>query len=169
MKKIFLLLMAFFPPYVFSHAVLLPNQAKSGSYHRAAIKIGHGCNGSATTKIVIEIPESVHMAKPMPKPGWEIEIVRAKLAEPYDSHGKLLTEDVRQLIWYGGNIPDDYYDEFVFHMKLPESAGKIYFPVKQTCTDGENYWKEIPDAHDGHAGHSAFPAPVLELTDNPEK
>ena len=100
----------------------------------------------------------------MPKPGWQIEIVKETLAEPYDSHGKLIKEDVRQLIWHSGNLPDDYYDEFVFHMKLPATAGKLYFPVRQICTEGENFWREIPIADEHHHGHHySFPAPVLEL------
>lgn len=142
----------------------MPKEAEVGSYHRAAIKIGHGCQGATTVKIIIDIPESVRMAKPMPKSGWQIEIVKVKLDEPYDSHGKMITEDVRQLVWHDGNLPDNYYDEFVFHMKLPMTHGKLYFPARQICTEGENYWHEIPKEDTGHHGHHySFPAPVLEL------
>jgi uncharacterized protein YcnI len=167
-KKISVLVLLMLPSAVFAHAVFLPKEAEAGSYHRAAVKIGHGCEGAATIKVIIDIPQGVHLAKPMPKPGWEIEIVKEKLNEPYDSHGKMITEDVRQLVWYGGNLPDEYYDEFVFHMKLPANTGKLYFPVRQICTEGENYWHEIP-AHDTghHDHHYPFPAPVLELTETP--
>lgn len=158
------------PLSVFAHAVFMPKAAEVGSYHRAAVKIGHGCQGAATVKVIIDIPESVHMSKPMPKSGWQIEIVKKTLAEPYDSHGKLITEDVKQLIWYGGNLPDDYYDEFVFHMKLPAAVGKLYFPVRQICTEGENFWHEIPEDDSGHHGHHySFPAPVLKLIDTSDK
>ena len=167
-KTTIILLILCQPLIVFAHAVFLPKTAETGSYHRAAIKIGHGCKGAATTRIVVEIPGDVHMVKPMPKPGWDIEIVRGKLAEPYDYHGTPITEDVRQLIWSGGNLPDEYYDEFVFHMKLPEISGKLYFPVRQMCTEGENFWNEISDdVHIGHSGPS-FPAPVLELIKSTE-
>ena len=162
--KIFVLMLLVQPLVVFAHAVFLPKEAEAGSYHRAAIKIGHGCEGAPTIEIIIDIPESVHLVKPMPKPGWQIEIVKVTLAEPYDSHGKLITGDVRQLIWHGGNLPEEYYDEFIFHMKLPVIPGKLYFPVRQICTKGENFWNEIPkdDAHH-HDHHYSFPAPVLEL------
>lgn len=170
MKKIFVLLLLIQPVIVSAHAVFHPKEAESGSYHRAAIKIGHGCQGAATVKIVINIPKSVHLVKPMPKPGWEIEIIKEKLEEPYDSHGKMITEDVRQLVWYNGNLPDEYYDEFVFHMKLPVTTGKIYFPVQQICTEGENYWREIPETDKHHHDHHySFPAPVLELIESQVK
>jgi uncharacterized protein YcnI len=163
-KRLFVFLILMQPLTVFAHAGFMPKEAEIGSYHRAAIKIGHSCQGAPTVKIIIDIPESVRMAKPMPKSGWQIEIVKETLAEPYDSHGKLIKEDVRQLIWHSGNLPDDYYDEFVFHMKLPMTPGKLYFPVRQICTEGENYWHEIPKEDTGHHGHHySYPAPVLEL------
>jgi periplasmic copper chaperone A len=163
-KRLFVLIVLMQPLAVFAHAVFHPKEAESGSYHRAAIKIGHGCQGAATVKVIIDIPESVHLVKPMPKSGWQIEIVKETLAEPYDSHGKLIKEDVRQLIWHSGHLPDDYYDEFVFHMKLPTAVGKLYFPVRQICTEGENFWHEIPEGDFGHHGHHySYPAPVLEL------
>ncbi len=170
MKRLFVLLVLTQPFAVFAHAVFHPKEAEVGSYHRAAIKIGHGCQGAATVKVIIDIPESVHLVKPMPKSGWQIEIVKEMLAEPYDSHGKLIKEDVRQLVWHGGHLPDDYYDEFVFHMKLPTVAGKLYFPVRQICTEGENFWHEIPESDEHHHGHHySFPAPVLELIETPDK
>ncbi len=170
MKKLFVILLLLGSPAVHAHAVLMPDEAMAGSYQRLAIKIGHGCKGSPTNSVTVEIPENVHLAKPMPKSGWQIKIEKEKLAAPYDSHGRLLTEDVARLTWSGGELPDEYYDEFVFHVKLPDEPGTFYFPVKQLCAEGEQYWHQIPQHDAGHQhGSSEYPAPKLELTPSPDK
>ena len=57
-------------------------------------------------------------AKPMPKPGWTINLVEGKLAAPLQLHGKTVTSAVREITWRGGPLPDAYYDEFVLMVKL---------------------------------------------------
>lgn len=142
----------------------MPQQAQAGSYHRAAVKIGHGCEGSPTTRVELEIPAGIQHAKPQPKPGWEIEINRSQLAQPYELHGKRVTEDVSRIIWSGGSLPDEYYEEFVFHAKLQDKPGTLYLPVRQVCERGEIYWHQLPaDGHGGHQHGSEQPAPALEL------
>jgi uncharacterized protein YcnI len=85
--------------------------------------------------------------KPQPKPGWTISTVTEKLAKPVVlAHGREITETVREVDWSGGKLPDDYYDEFVFRVELPDKPGTtIYFPVVQECEKGVNRWIEIPE------------------------
>ncbi|MBV1775499.1 YcnI family protein [Burkholderiaceae bacterium DAT-1] len=137
-------------------------EAKAGSYYKAVIKIGHGCDGSATRSIEVTIPEGVLGAHPMPKAGWQLKVEKAPLAKPYDSHGKTIKEDVRRVIWEGGSLPNDFYDEFVMQVKLPVEAGTLYWPVKQLCEQGEHDWREIPAAGE----KSAHPAPKLTVLPN---
>jgi len=40
-----------------SHVVLEDAAAASGASYRATFKVGHGCDGSATTGIKVQIPE----------------------------------------------------------------------------------------------------------------
>ena len=35
----------------------------------------------------------------MPKAGWQLAIKAARLAKPYDSHGKIVTDDVSEITW----------------------------------------------------------------------
>ena len=42
----------------------------------------HGCEGAATTRVRIHIPEGVIAVKPMPKPGWQLETVSGALRAP---------------------------------------------------------------------------------------
>lgn len=129
----------------FAHITLETAEAPANGYYKAILRVPHGCAGAATTGLRVQIPEGVQEAKPMPKPGWNLAIKRAKLAKPYTSEGTTVTEGVVEIDWSGGSLPDDEYDEFVFRVKLPDTAGKtINFPTIQVCGGTETKWIEIP-------------------------
>ena len=140
--------------------------AIANTSYRATFKVGHGCDGSGTTGISITLPPGVTAAKPMPKAGWKIEITSARLQQPYDSHGKTITEDVREISWRGGPLPDSQYDEFVVQLHLPDRVGKLYFVTLQSCERGRFEWKQIPEAGKSRRDYPA-PAPELELLPAP--
>jgi periplasmic copper chaperone A len=131
---------------LFAHVVLAEPNATAGSYYRATFKVGHGCDGYSTTAILVKIPDDFENVKPMPKPGWTIETKMEKLSKPIESHGKRITETVRQITWRGGPLLDQHYDEFVMMMKLPEHAGKRWLPVVQICEKGSVNWDQIPNS-----------------------
>ena len=62
-----------------AHTVLEYQVATAGQSYKATFKVGHGCGASPTREIVVDIPAGVQGAKPMPKPGWRLEVVREKL------------------------------------------------------------------------------------------
>jgi uncharacterized protein YcnI len=131
-------------PVASAHIVFEQKQAPAGSYFKGTLLVGHGCNGSATRAVTVTVPEGVQGAHPQPKPGWQLDIKRAKLAKPYVSHGKTIDEDVRTIRWYGNTLADEQFDEFRMLMKLPEQGGKLYFPVLQECENGKSEWTQIP-------------------------
>lgn len=145
-----------------AHVTLETRSAEAGSSYKAVFKVGHGCAGSPVREIVVSIPDGVQGAKPMPKAGWQIEIERARLDRPYASHGKTVVEDVTQVRWVGGTLPDAYYDEFVLVAKLPERAGTLYWKVSQVCEQGRIDWAEVPVAGKKLSDYKA-PAAVLEI------
>ena len=123
----------------------------------------HGCAGSATTALRVEIPQSITVAKPQPKPGWTIDIEREPLTTPVKGEGgKMLTQRVKAITWRGGPLPDEDWDQFGVMAKLPDAPGKLYFPVIQTCQTGEDRWTEVPAP--GETTRLAHPAPVLTVT-----
>lgn len=132
---------------VTAHASLEQETATSGSSYRGVLRITHGCNGSPTVTVRVRLPEGVTRTKPMPKPGWELEAVVVKLETPYERNDALITEDVAELIWSGGSLSDDFFDEFVFRADLPETDEEktLYFRTVQECENGEFHrWIEIP-------------------------
>src|SRR5258705_9616111 len=84
---------------VAAHVTLENRQAVVGSYYKAVFAVPHGCAGSATTKIRVQIPEGVIAIKPMPKPGWSVETIKGKYATEYELHGSKLSEGVKEVIW----------------------------------------------------------------------
>lgn len=133
-----------------AHVVLEYQVAPAGASYKATFKVGHGCGASPTRQIAVDIPAGMRGARPMPKPGWALEVQREKLAQPYSSHGRSITEDVVRVTWTA-KTPEDmlqsaHYDEFVLVATAPAQAGTVYWPVRQACAEGRNDWVEVPKA-----------------------
>ena len=82
--------------------------AATGSSYKAVFKVGHGCDGSGTTEIRVELPDGVVGAKPMPKSGWTPETRTESLKEPVMLQGRKVDTRVSQVAWSGGLLPDAY-------------------------------------------------------------
>ncbi len=131
----------------FAHISFETPSAPVGGAYKAVLRVPHGCAGSATIGLHIRIPEGVVGVKPMPKAGWTLKVVKGKYARPHQLHGAPRTEGVTEIVWSGGNLPDAFYDEFVFTTSLAadlEPGAMLYFPVVQTCETGAVRWIEIP-------------------------
>lgn len=129
-----------------AHVVLDRTEAVAGSYYKATLRVGHGCDGSATTLVRVFLPAGFQGARPMPKTGWTLDAPKVALAQPYESHGRRVTEGVQEITWRGGLLPDAWADEFSFVGKLPTEAGPLPFKVLQECESGRHEWFEIPVA-----------------------
>jgi len=133
-----------------AHVVLEQKEAEAGSSYKAILKVGHGCDGSATRQLVVTLPAGLRGAKPMPKPGWRLSLRMEKLALPFDSHGKPVTEGLAEVTWTAlteaDQLQDTWYDEFQLRATLPEQPGELWFKVRQVCAVGESNWAEVPAA-----------------------
>lgn len=147
-----------------AHVTLEQPEAIAGTPYKAVLRVGHGCEGSATTRITVSLPAGLRGAKPMPKAGWTLALKREKLAKPYESHGRAVTEDVVELSWTAQNeaayLQDEWYDEFVLRASLPDTPGAIWFKVRQSCVKGEWNWAELPASGDSTQG---LKAPAVRL------
>src|SRR3979409_2228386 len=79
-----------------AHITLENRQATPASYYKAVFAVPHGCAGA-----------------PTPKLRWRVENVKAKYSTSYELHGATVTEGVKEVVWSGGKLADDNYDEFV--------------------------------------------------------
>ena len=152
----------------FAHATLETKEAPASSFYKAVIRVGHGCEGTATTSIRVQIPEGVIAVKPMPKPGWELTTKEGQYAQAYDYYDEKLTKGVTEVSWTGGSLPDAWYDEFVFRARLPDRppGTVIYFPIVQQCEKGVHRWIEIPEPGKT-ADDYKEPAPGVTITAKP--
>jgi hypothetical protein len=148
-----------------AHVTLEVREAKAGAPYKATLRVPHGCDGTATLKVRAQIPEGVIAVKPMPKAGWQLETVRGKYDKTYSYyHGQQLTEGVKEVVWSGGKLPDEHYDEFVFAGFLAGdlTPGPLYIPVTQECEKGEARWADIPaPGQDAHTLKAPAPALVI--------
>ncbi len=145
-----------------AHITLATGETRAGTYYKAVFQVPHGCDGAATQSIHIQIPEGVIGVKPMPKAGWTLNVTRGTYAKSYQSHGKAVTEGPKEVVWSGGSLSDDNYDEFVFASFITDfpPGQAIYFPTVQQCAKGEVRWDQIASA--GENPHSLkSPAPML--------
>jgi uncharacterized protein YcnI len=150
----------------FAHITLENQQAPVGASYKAVLRVPHGCEGSATVAVRVRIPEAFIDVKPMPKPGWKLDVVRGKYQKPVSARGTSVTEGVTEVDWSGGNLPDAYYDEFVltgFISDEGQAGQTMYFPVVQECQKGTSRWIEVPAAGSAQTGEPAEPAPALKL------
>ncbi|MEL7026243.1 MAG: DUF1775 domain-containing protein [Pseudomonadota bacterium] len=147
----------------YSHATLETKESTMNTNYKAVMRISHGCEGEATLKVRVQIPEGVINVKPMPKAGWELATVEGDYAKTYEYYGER-SSGVKEIVWTG-ELQDTHYDEFIFRARITESwdeGDMLYFPTVQECANGTQDWVEIPavgqDPHDLDG-----PAPGLML------
>ena len=150
-----------------AHVSLETPSAIAGSYYKAVLMVGHGCDGGQPTHTVtVRIPAGVQGARPMPKPGWAVSIRREPLAQPYTRHGKTVTDDVTEIVWTAktdeARLPDAQYDEFVLRGQLPATAGPLWFKVQQRCPAGQLDWADVPASGTSTKGLKS-PAVLLQV------
>ncbi len=149
-----------------AHVTLEKGEAPVGSTYKAVLRVPHGCEGAPTNVVRVQVPEGFIAVKPMPKAGWTLEKVRGAYAKAYDYHGTPLAEGVREVVWSGGSLADDEYDEFVFRGMLVGEltvGDTFYFPTVQECPEGKvERWIEVPAAGQS-SDDLEMPAPGVKL------
>lgn len=148
-----------------AHATFANGPVAVGAYVAATLQVPHGCDGKATNEVRIKLPEGFISAKPMVKPGWEIEVIKGDYQNSYDNHGKAVTSGPVEIRFKNGDLPDDFYDTFTVYGKVAagDPATGLAFPTVQLCgADDKVSWEEI--AAPGQNPHDLKgPAPVLQL------
>src|SRR3546814_20362920 len=84
-----------------AHVTLEQPEAAAGSTYKAVVRVPHGCEGEATLKVRVQIPEGFINVKPQPKAGWALETVKGASAQPYDYSGTSLRKGVRKRVGTG--------------------------------------------------------------------
>lgn len=147
-----------------AHVSVSADTTAAGSYALLTFGVPHGCDGSATTKIAIKIPDQVTSVTPTVNPNWDVQKVTEALNPPItDSDGDQITERVDQIVYTAKTpLSADLRDALVLSLQIPDAAGQtLSFPVIQTCEVGETAWIEQEVAGQPEPAH---PAPSIEVT-----
>ncbi len=148
-----------------AHVSATPASAAAGASTVVTFSVGHGCEESPTTKIEIQVPESVLSVTATRNPLWEVDSTIVQLDEPVtDVHGNTVTERTSSVVYTAITpLPDGQRDTFELSLTVPDAAGEVLaFPTIQTCRQGENAWTEVPaEGQDAHELES--PAPSFEI------
>jgi uncharacterized protein YcnI len=140
--------------------------ATVGADYKAVFIVPHGCAGSATVKLRVQIPEGVIVTQTEAKAGWSVEEVKGKFAGEYDVHGAKVSEGVKEVAWSGNKVPDKTREEFVVDAFLSSALKpdtSLFFPVVQECEQGVSRWIEIPPDGALHSHELKRPAPGVKL------
>ena len=148
-----------------AHVTVSPSDAAAGAFTVLTVSVPHGCDGSPTTSIEVQIPEQILSVTPTRNPFWEEEAKISQLDEPVtDSEGNEVTERVSSIVYTANEpLPDHVRDTFELSFQVPDAAGEtLTFPTLQTCAKGRTAWVEVPEE-----GQDAFelehPAPAFEV------
>jgi uncharacterized protein YcnI len=150
-----------------AHIFLEGKQSAVGADYKAVLVVPHGCSGSPTTKLRVQIPEGVIAIDAKPVDGWKLETVNGKYAGDYDYKGAKVSEGIKEVAWSGGKLPDKTRQEFVIETYLTgglKPNTTLYFPVVQECEQGVSRWIEIPAEGSAHSHEGKWPAPGVKLT-----
>jgi uncharacterized protein YcnI len=148
-----------------AHVGVTPDSTAAGSYAVLTFAVPHGCDGSPTTTIAIDLPVAIPAVTPTVNAGWDVAKVTEKLDPPVtDAHGNELTERISQVVYTAKTpLSADLRDTFALSVQLPaDAAGQtLEFPVTQTCVKGSVAWNEkTPDG----GAEPEHPAPAIAVT-----
>lgn len=138
-----------------AHVTVTPSDTSAGAYALLTFATSHGCEGSPTTSIAIDIPEGIVSVSPTVNPNWTVEKI---------STGEGDAARVSQVVYTAITpLEDGLRDTFVLSAKLPTDAvgETIEFPVLQGCAVGETSWSEPVVAGEEEP---ELPAPGFVLT-----
>ena len=149
-----------------AHVSIAEDDVVAGSSTIVTLAFSHGCEGSPTTGIRIQMPESIPTVAPTINANWDVEKVMEALDAPIEgAHGEQITERVSEVVYTARTpVADGFRDTFELSLTVPEDAvdQTLYFPTIQTCESGETAWIEIPaDGQDPEELESPAPGVVV--------
>ena len=131
-----------------AHVTVTPSVAGAGSFTVLTVALSHGCDGSATTSLDVQIPEEILSVSAARSPFWEAEPQIEQLDEPAtDAHGNEVTERVASVRFTATEpLEDGVRDSVELSFQIPDVEGEtLAFPTIQTCEKGETAWTQIPE------------------------
>ena len=148
-----------------AHVGATVDDASAGAYTIATFSVPHGCEGSPTTRVEVQVPESVLSVTPTRNPYYDVEASIERLEDPVsDSHGNEVTERTASITYTARTpLPEGQRDTFELSFQVPDAAGEVLtWPTIQTCEKGSTSWTEVA-AEGQDEDELDHPAPSFEI------
>lgn len=126
-----------------AHVEIEPAEAVAGATESLTFSVAY--EGSATTGLVVQLPEGASVSEVPAKTGWTSAVDEAE----------------HTVSWTGGSAAAD--DTFSVVVVLPTTPGEVLFPTIQQTVAGEVAWIGEEEGED----HGSNPAPRLTLVADP--
>jgi periplasmic copper chaperone A len=121
------------------------SEAPAASRTTFGFVVEHGCDGSATVQVSIQVPEGAFDVVPAAPAGWT---------------GVVESGTPAVVTFSGGPLAADVAETFAMELVTPNRPGEtVFFPTVQTCEVGEIGWIDL-------AEEAEEPAPRIVLTEN---
>ena len=130
-----------------AHVTLQQPSGDAGGSYRAVLRVSHGCDGSPTTALTVQLPAGFDNAQPQARPGWTLERRGSEVTWTASKQSAL---------------PPDAQGEFILDGKLPAAAGPLWLKVQQACERGRIDWSQLPAGGTSTAGLKT-PAVLLQV------
>ena len=150
---------------VWAHAVLDRQVVAPGQALHLSIAIGHGCDGSGTTRVSVTIPEGIIVTKVDTQERFKSQTRAAKFEKPWTGAQGQVVEGIKDITWSEGLLADKVRGEFGFELYASDDLKLdqvLSFPVVQICEQGERRWVEEAAQTEAREKLKA-PAPVLKI------
>jgi len=121
-----------------AHVTISPEEGRAGSYTVLTVSVPHGCEGSATTKVAVQMPEQVLSVTPTRHASWQVRKVMTELDDPVtDSEGNRVTERVDRVVYTADDpLPDGYRDAFELSLQLPDTRARPWSSPRSRPVNG---------------------------------
>ena len=117
-------------PAASAHVTVNPERSAGGQLLPLRDPRPDRAEDAHTTKITVELPETLAFVSFQPKPGWKRSVTMVKLAKPItNDEGETVTERIGTVTWEGGKIAPGEFDEFGMSAKVPAEQGTLVFPA----------------------------------------
>ncbi|MGP4014611.1 YcnI family copper-binding membrane protein [Saccharopolyspora sp. 5N708] len=126
-------------PTASAHVSVTPDTVVAGERSTVSFRVPNERDDASTVRIEVNFPADRPLASATPQavPGWTVTVHKQQLSTPLSTEHGTLDEAVTSIVWEGGQIAPDTFQEFpVSISSLPHEAGPLVFKSLQTYSDG---------------------------------
>jgi uncharacterized protein YcnI len=143
-----------------AHVSFHPNALPAKSEVTINVRVPNEIDNGNITSVAIKLPNGIIEALGAPPAGWSFTAKTRNLAKPVKTDDGLVSTEVSQVTFTGGNTPPGEFVNLPLMLAVPDSAKQgsvLTFPTVQTYSNGQVV-RWIGPSTDEH------PAPTVDIT-----